>query len=75
MSENLACAPNIRHKAVLDEALLASRRCVEATQAGISVDLLAVDVQSALDHLGDIIGLTTSEDILDEIFSRFCIGK
>ena len=75
LSENLACAPNIRHKAVLDEALLASRRCVEATQAGISVDLLAVDVQSALDHLGDIIGLTTPEDILDEIFSRFCIGK
>ncbi len=73
--ETLACAPNVRHRAILDEALAAGRRCREAMRAGVSVDLLAVDVQAALDHLGDIIGLTTPDDVLDEIFSRFCIGK
>ena len=75
LGETLACAPNVRHRAILDEALAAGRRCGEAMRAGVSVDLLAVDVQSALDHLGDIIGLTTPDDVLDEIFSRFCIGK
>ena len=73
--ETLACAPIVRHRALLDEALAAGRRCREAMRAGVSVDLLAVDVQAALDHLGDIIGLTTPDDVLDEIFSRFCIGK
>ncbi len=75
LGETLACAPNVRHRAVLEEALAACRRCAEAMRAGVCVDLLAVDVQSALDHLGDIIGLTTPDDVLDEIFSRFCIGK
>ncbi len=43
--------------------------------AGAPVDLLAVEVQSALDELADLVGLTTPEDVLDAIFSRFCIGK
>lgn len=75
LGETLACAPNVRHRGILDGALAAGRRCEEALRTGVSVDLLAVDVQSALDHLGDIIGLTTPDDVLDEIFSRFCIGK
>jgi tRNA modification GTPase len=38
-------------------------------------DLVAVDVQDALDHVGTITGAVTSEDVLDRIFSEFCIGK
>jgi len=38
-------------------------------------DLVAVDVQAALDYIGSVTGVVTSEDILDAIFSEFCIGK
>jgi tRNA modification GTPase len=75
LSERDACAPNVRHLAVLEETLAACRRLREALSAGLTVDLLAVEVQSALDYLGDIVGLTTTEDILDRIFAEFCIGK
>jgi len=40
-----------------------------------SLELAAFDIRAALDHLGDIAGETTSEDVLDRIFSNFCIGK
>jgi len=43
--------------------------------AGAPVDLLAVEVQTVLDHLGDITGLTTPDEVLDAVFSQFCIGK
>jgi tRNA modification GTPase len=71
----MTCAPNVRHRAILEKALAACQRFAEALAAGAPVDLLAVEVQSALDELADLVGLTTPEDVLDAIFSRFCIGK
>ncbi len=69
------CAPNARHRAALVKALA----CVEQANQGLAVavapDLLAVDVQEGLDWLAEIVGQTTTEDVLDRIFSRFCIGK
>ncbi len=41
----------------------------------IPADLVAIDLRDALYHLGTITGQVTSDDILDSIFSRFCIGK
>ena len=43
--------------------------------AGAPADLLAVDLQTALDHLADIVGLTTPDDVLAAVFAKFCIGK
>ncbi|KPK00715.1 MAG: hypothetical protein AMJ60_00225 [Desulfobacterales bacterium SG8_35] len=70
-----AGVPNVRHKYALKKALEAGYRVKQGLDADISPDLLAIDIQSALDHLGDIVGETTTEDILDMIFARFCIGK
>lgn len=67
--------PNVRHKDALKKGLAACRRAAKGLEANISPDLLAIDIQSALDHLGDIVGETTTEDVLDMIFERFCIGK
>ncbi len=70
-----ACVPNLRHKAALSRALAACRLVTAGLDEGRSADLVSVDLQAALDYLGDIVGETTTEDVLDMIFSRFCIGK
>ena len=67
--------PNVRHKNALKKAMEACRRVKAGLEAGVSPDLVAIDLQSALVHLGDIVGESTAEDILDMIFERFCIGK
>jgi len=75
MQEMVGCAPNMRHAMILEKTLAACRRLRASLESGATVDLLAVDLQVALDHLGDIVGLTTPDDVLDALFSRFCIGK
>lgn len=69
------CAPNLRHKQSLQKAHSACTSVREGLEAGVSTDLLAVDLQEILDQLGDIVGETTTEDILDVIFEQFCLGK
>lgn len=75
LSERCSCAPNVRHRTVLEQSLAAARRLAGGLQAGVTSDLAAVEVQIALDYLGDIVGLTTTDDVLDRIFAEFCIGK
>ncbi len=75
LDERIACAPNVRHKAILSAMLATCRRLDQAFVAQIPADLLAVELQSALDGLMDITGVTTPEDVLEKIFSEFCIGK
>jgi tRNA modification GTPase len=70
-----AIVPNLRHKVKLEKALVASRAAKEGLWSGRPAELVAIDLRDALDALGEIIGVTTTEDILDQIFSRFCIGK
>lgn len=66
---------NIRHKQSFERAASSILRARDAVDAGASGDLVAVDLRDALDHLGAIIGITTPDDILNNIFSKFCIGK
>lgn len=73
--EEAGCAPNLRHKQALLAAQTAVARAAESFELGISNDLIAVDLQEALDNLADIVGETTTEDILDVIFAQFCLGK
>ena len=73
--EEEACAPNIRHKSSLQRAYQASGRVLEGLAAGFTNDLLAVDLQECVDQLNDIVGITTTEDVLDVIFEQFCLGK
>jgi tRNA modification GTPase len=75
LDEQLSCAPNLRHTLILEKALSACEQLKETLRVGEPADLLAVDLQSILDHLSDIVGITTTEDVLDAVFSRFCIGK
>jgi tRNA modification GTPase len=66
---------NLRHKIALEKAekgLLASR---EGLEGGISLEFVAFEIRSALEALGEIVGETTTEEVLDRIFEQFCIGK
>ena len=66
---------NARHHAALQQVLSAVNHVADGLDAGMPADLLAVDLRDALYHLGSITGDVASNDILDNIFSRFCIGK
>ena len=66
---------NIRHHQALILALDALVRVEEGVQMNISTDLLTQDIRESLFHLGEIVGEINSEEILGNIFSKFCIGK
>jgi tRNA modification GTPase len=66
---------NARHQAALERAREALTHAVEAAQAEAFEECVALELQTALGALGEIIGETTTEDLLDQIFSTFCIGK
>lgn len=70
-----SCVPNLRQAICLAGALKAAKQLAEAVEENLPPDLVAIEVQAALDNLGDIVGETTTEDILDMIFTRFCLGK
>jgi tRNA modification GTPase len=73
--EEGGCAPNVRHKQALMEAVEACDRVLLSLKAGLTNDLVAVDLQGCLDCLAEIVGETTTEDVLDVIFAQFCLGK
>lgn len=74
--EEDGCVPNVRHKKALTKGLAAAERVTEGIDAGLlSSDLVAVDIQECLDQLSEIVGETTTEDVLDIIFEQFCLGK
>lgn len=64
-----------RQKRCLDEAREALARVLEGLRSGVPLDAVALDLQTALSALGEITGEVTREDILDAMFSGFCVGK
>lgn len=66
---------NVRHYQALLKAEQHLRQAVEAMQSGAFTDCIAIDIRQVLYHLDEVIGEVTNNDILKEIFSRFCIGK
>ena len=66
---------NVRHYEALTRAQEALERVSEGLQAGLSGELLALDLHDALDALGEITGQVSSQEVLNTIFARFCIGK
>ncbi|MFH1082661.1 MAG: tRNA uridine-5-carboxymethylaminomethyl(34) synthesis GTPase MnmE [Pseudomonadota bacterium] len=68
-------APNLRHRRALSDALQFFKDAVSETREEAPMEIVALELKSGLDALGEITGETTSEDILDSIFSQFCLGK
>jgi tRNA modification GTPase len=66
---------NVRHKSALEKTMNAVKNIFETIEMGLPMDLIAVDLKESLDSLSEITGEITTEDLLDHIFSNFCVGK
>lgn len=73
--ENNVVITNQRHFEALQKSLDAVDRVKEAISFQISTELLAYELRNALEHLGEISGEVTNDEVLGNIFSKFCIGK
>ncbi|GAA4518445.1 tRNA uridine-5-carboxymethylaminomethyl(34) synthesis GTPase MnmE [Sphingobacterium thermophilum] len=66
---------NIRHVEALQRTSEALEKVLYGIDNPVTSDFLAMDIRQALHHLGEITGTVTTDDLLDNIFSKFCIGK
>lgn len=65
----------VRHRNALERVQEGLERAIRSVGEDNSSEFIAIDVRDAISALGEVVGETTTEEILDEIFSRFCIGK
>lgn len=75
MSQNHTMVTNIRHVEALRKTQEALSSVSEGLINPVTSDFLAMDIKQALYYLGEITGKVTTDDLLDNIFSKFCIGK
>ena len=66
---------NVRHIELLQQGKKSLEDALHMTQMREALDFIEVDVKSAYEQLGEIIGETVSDDIINEVFARFCLGK
>lgn len=66
---------NIRQKAALTEALESLKKVQDSIEMDMPEDFFSIDLMSAYEELGEIIGESVGEDLVNEIFSKFCMGK
>jgi tRNA modification GTPase len=80
MAGNLESDPdilltNLRHKLLVEKAKTSLDRALEAHREGMPLDIMTMDIRDAAQYIGEITGQSVSESVIEEIFSRFCIGK
>ena len=73
--EDSLMVTNARHKSLLENACAAVTNAGIMTESGEPLEIIEEDVHEAYDILGEIIGESVTDDILNEVFSRFCLGK
>jgi tRNA modification GTPase TrmE len=66
---------NVRHVEALRRTEETLQRVLQGIKGSVTSDFLAMDIRQALHHLGEITGSVSTDDLLDNIFSKFCIGK
>lgn len=73
--DNTIVITNIRHKNLISKALNSCREAKKSMELGMPLDIIAIFLKEILENLGEITGETVTDDIIDEIFSKFCLGK
>ena len=70
-----AVITNVRHAELVRKAMEETGEAMRMAQAMEAMDFIEVNVRAAFDYLGEITGETASDEVIDEVFSRFCLGK
>ncbi len=73
--KDISVVTNLRHKTALINAQKALMRANESLNAGMPFDITSIDINEAISYLGEITGKTVTDDIVNSIFHRFCVGK
>lgn len=73
--ENEILITNIRHKNIISKAIENVRKAIEALNINMPIDIITIYIKDILEDLGEITGEVVTEDIINEIFSKFCLGK
>lgn len=74
-SGDLTYVSNVRHIALLKKAKQSLIDAYEAADSGVPIDILQIDVRLAWEQLGEVIGDSAPDALIDQIFSQFCLGK
>jgi len=74
-ANNEVLLTNARHRQLIEDAVLGLDSAESAYKGGMPLDLVTIDIRDAAEALGRITGESVSEDVVNEIFSRFCVGK
>ena len=74
-SSNDILITNERHKNQIRKAKENVEKAIESLEAGCPIDIITINIQEAMDDIGEILGTNVTEDIINEIFKRFCLGK
>lgn len=74
-AEQMEVMINARHQDALRRAHEATQRTLDALAAGVPLDLAALDLRQAVNAVGEVVGKTTVENLLDVVFREFCLGK
>jgi tRNA modification GTPase len=74
-ADDLTYVSNNRHIALLNQALQAIEDVIEAVEMGVPIDIVQIDMTRTWEFLGEIIGDSVHESLIDQLFSQFCLGK
>lgn len=74
-SKNYNYLSNARQVALVKQSLISIDNAITSVEEEMPLEMIAVDIKDAFDKLGEIIGITYKDELLDELFSKFCLGK
>lgn len=74
-SNDATYVSNVRHIHLLKEAKASLREAMTAAEQFVPIDMIQIDVRNSWEQLGEIIGDSVGESLIDQIFSQFCLGK
>lgn len=74
-SQDMTYVSNSRHISLLKQAKQAIQDAIDAAEMGVPMDMIQIDLTRTWEILGEIIGESASEELIDQLFSQFCLGK
>lgn len=74
-TENEFIITNIRHRDLINKTKEGLKQAKITVETGLPIDMISINIKDAITSLGEILGESVSEDVLDKIFEKFCVGK